>query len=137
MRIVLDTNVLVSALLFPGSKPDQILQLARRSELTLILSPFILEEARKVLTHAIHLLPVTVTGFLQTLERCAEIVHPTEQLHVVTAKDSDNRILECAMAGRADFLITGDTNHLIPLGTIGTTKITTPAAFLAATHRAL
>jgi predicted nucleic acid-binding protein len=41
------------------------------------------------------------------------------------------------MAGRADFLITGDTNHLLPLGTIGTTKITTPAAFLAATHRAL
>ena len=137
MRIVLDTNVLVSALLFPGSKPDQILQLARRGELTLLLSPFILEEARRVLTQAFHLLPATVAGFLQTLERCAEIVHPVEPLHVVTAKDSDNRILECAMAGQADVLITGDITHLIPLQTIGSTQITTPAAFLAVIHRAL
>ena len=49
MRVVLDTNVLVSALAFPGSKPDQVLALVRRNALQLFVSPFILSELDRVL----------------------------------------------------------------------------------------
>lgn len=91
MRVVLDTNVLISALAFPGSKPDQILYRIRRGEMAL---------------------------------------HPTERLTVVTANDDDNRILECALAARAEFLVTGDAQHLLPLGSYRDTKIVTPSQFL-------
>jgi putative PIN family toxin of toxin-antitoxin system len=49
VRVVLDTNVLVSALAFPGSKPDQVLALVRRNTLQLFVSPFILSELDRVL----------------------------------------------------------------------------------------
>ena len=49
MRLVLDTNVLLSALAFPGSKPDQVLQRVRRGNVELFLSPFILAELERVL----------------------------------------------------------------------------------------
>jgi predicted nucleic acid-binding protein len=61
----------------------------------------------------------------------ATLVEPTERITLVTAKDDDNRILECAVAARADYLVTGDKEHLLPLRSIGPTQIVAPAAFLA------
>ena len=55
---------------------------------------------------------------------------PTERIDVITAKDDDNRILECALAARAEFLVTGDKEHLLPLGSYRDTRIVTPAQFL-------
>ena len=49
LRVVLDTNVLLSALLFPGGSPDQIFTLVRRQSIDLYFSPFILDEFRRVL----------------------------------------------------------------------------------------
>jgi predicted nucleic acid-binding protein len=48
----------------------------------------------------------------------------------VTANDDDNRILECVAAAQAEFLVTGDKEHLLPLGSYRGTKIVTPAQFL-------
>ena len=58
------------------------------------------------------------------------MIAPTERITVVTAKDDDNRILECAAAARAEFLVTGDKEHLLPLGSYRGTRIVTPAQFL-------
>ena len=60
----------------------------------------------------------------------ARLAHRTERLTVVTANDDDNRMLECALAARAEFLVTGDEHHLLPLGSYRDTKIVTPAQFL-------
>ena len=60
----------------------------------------------------------------------ARLVRPTERLTVVTANDDDNRVLECALAARAEFLVTGDAQHLLPLGSYLGTKIVTPSQFL-------
>ncbi len=54
----------------------------------------------------------------------------TERLNVITANDDDNRILECALAARAEFLVTGDKRHPLPLGSIRGTKIVSPAQLL-------
>jgi len=48
----------------------------------------------------------------------------------VAAKDDDNRVLECAVAACADYLVTGDKEHLLPFRSIGGIQIVTPAAFL-------
>jgi putative PIN family toxin of toxin-antitoxin system len=110
MRAVLDTNVLISALAFPGSKPDQILDRVRRHELQLIVSPFILEETRRILVRKLGLGQATAAALIRTLSNLAEMVHPAKRLHLVTAKDDDYRVLECAIqsVGRARIVSPAD-----------------------------
>jgi putative PIN family toxin of toxin-antitoxin system len=130
MRVVLDTNVLLSALAFPGSQPDQVLQRVRRGEVELFLSPFILAELERILRDKFRFTKRQTDERMNVIRRLATLVEPTERIALVTAKDDDNRILECALAARADYLVTGDKEHLLPLWSIGTTRIVTPAALL-------
>lgn len=130
MRIVLDTNVLISALAFPGSKPDQILRRVRRGEMDLFISPFILSELERVLREKFRLGKKEARARVRVIRSIAHLVQPIERITVVTANDDDNRILECALAAQAKFLVTGDQAHLIPLGSYQDTKIVTPAHFL-------
>ena len=60
----------------------------------------------------------------------ATLVDPTDRIALVTAKDDDNRILECAVAACAVDLVTGDKEHVLPLRSIGATQTVTPAALL-------
>ena len=130
MRLVLDTNVLISALAFPGSKPDQVLRLARRQAVNLFLSPFILSEFSRVLRDKFELSAREADARVRAIRRVAHIIEPKERVSAVTAKEDDNRIIECAIAAEADFLVTGDKAHLLPLGSYRTTRIVTPAQFL-------
>ncbi len=130
MRIVLDTNVLISALAFPGSKPDQILSCIRRRASELFISPFILSELDRVLREKFRFTNKEVGGRVNAIRAIAHVITSTEQITVVTANDDDNRILECAAAAQAEFLVTGDKEHLLPLGSYHGTKIVTPAQFL-------
>jgi putative PIN family toxin of toxin-antitoxin system len=130
MRVVLDTNVLISALAFPGSKPDQVLQRIRQGEVALYLSAFILAELERILRDKFRFTTRQTDERVAVIRRMATLVEPTERIALVVAKDDDNRILECAVAARADYLVTGDKEHLLPLRSIGATQIVTPAAFL-------
>jgi uncharacterized protein len=130
MRVVLDTNVLLSALVFPGSKPDEVLACVRRNEVGLVLSPFILAELERVLLEKFRFTAREAADRVGAIRRMAKLIEPTERVALVAAKDDDNRILECALAARADYLVTGDKEHLLPLRSIGPTLIITPAAFL-------
>ena len=130
MRVVLDTNVLLSALAFPGSKPDHVLQRIRQGEAELFLSSFILHELERILRDKFRLTRRQTDERVIFIRRMATLVEPMERIALVTAKDDDNRILECAVAACADYLVTGDKEHLLPLRSIGTTQIVTPAMFL-------
>ena len=129
MCAVLDTNVLISALAFPGSKPDQVLQRVRRGEVELFLSPFILAEFERILRDKFRFTKRQTDERVAVIRRMATLVEPTERIALVVAKDDDNRILECAVAARADYLVTGDKEHLLPLRSIGATQIVTHTAF--------
>ncbi|MCD6042691.1 MAG: hypothetical protein K0R40_2294 [Burkholderiales bacterium] len=107
MSVVFDTNVLVSALAFPGGRGEEALRRIVDERDVLILSKPILDEllgvlARKFSRDAEELAHTAV--FLTAL---AVMAKPTRRLRVV-ADDADNRILECAVAGRADAIVTGD-----------------------------
>ena len=130
MRVVLDTNVLLSALAFPGSTPDQVLQRVRRGEVALFLSAFIPAELERILRDKFRFTTRQTDERVAVIRRMATLVEPTERIALVVAKDDDNRILECAVAAHADYLVTGDKEHLLPLRSIGATQIVTPAAFL-------
>ena len=130
MGVVLDTNVLISALAFPGSKPDQILARARRGELDLYVSPAILSEPERVLRDKFRLSKQEVASRVRAIRRMAHLVHPTERIAVITANDDDNRILECAIAAHAEFLVTGDRAHLLPLASYRGTRMIAPDQFL-------
>ena len=130
MRLVLDTNVLLSALALPGSKPDQILLRVRHGEIELFLSDFILAELERILRDKFRFNTRQTDGRVTAIRRMATLVVPKERIALAAAKDDDNRVLECAVAAHADYLVTGDTEHLLPLRSIGATQIVTPAAFL-------
>ncbi len=107
MKVVFDTHILVSALLFPGGRGEAALQRIIDERDQLVLSKPILDEllgvlARKFSRDAEELAHVAV--FLSDL---AHYVKPRRRLKVVT-DEPDNRILECALTGRAHAIVTGD-----------------------------
>lgn len=111
MRVVFDTNVLVAALVFPGGQGDAALRRVVEGRDPLVLSRAILGEllevlGRKFARDAEELAHVAV--FVSDL---ATVVAPKRRLRVVK-DDPDNRILECALAGKAQAIVTGDKGLL-------------------------
>lgn len=107
MRVVFDTNILVSALVFPGGRGEAALQRIIEERDELVLSKPILDEllgilARKFSRDAEELSRIAV--FMSTV---ATFVSPRRKLRVVK-DDPDNRVLECALTGRAKAIVTGD-----------------------------
>ena len=115
MRVVLDTNVIVSGLNFPGNE-RLVLDLALRQRFELFLSPFILSEASRVLVRKFGWRDERGTLALDALREVATVIEPTRRPPAVEGNEGDNRVLECAVEAAADFLVTGDRRHLLPLG---------------------
>jgi len=135
MRIVLDANVLVSAFISAKGAPALILERWREAEFDVLISPEILSELDHVLHYPklrqhYHLPEESIEGFLRLLAKQAIHVAPTEQLAVVERDPTDNRYLECALAGKATIIVSGD-RHLLELGRYREIQILTPAGFLA------
>lgn len=130
MRVVADTNVLISALAFPGGNADLVLRMARRGEIELITSPFILAEFKRVLEKKFGHTARRAAEAARMTADLATVVEPAQRISVIKEKDADNRILEAAVAGKAEVVVTGDTKHLLPLTTYGDIKIMSPAEFV-------
>jgi len=135
MRAVLDTNVIVSAVLSPGSPPDSILRASRRGAFDLVTSAPLLRELSEVLgrppiAERLGWTPEERASFIAALTDFAVIVAPKERFQVVKADPADNRVLEAAVAGSADYAVSGD-HHLLELGGYEGIPIVTPARFAA------
>jgi putative PIN family toxin of toxin-antitoxin system len=130
IKIVCDTNILISAYVFPGGTTDEILSLAGLGELDLYLSPDIISEFKNVLLRKFKYSAEECDIFIGRVLEIATLVYPSERLAIVKRVDADNRVLECAVASEADYLVTGDKQDLLPLKSIGQCKIITPREFL-------
>ncbi len=133
-RVVIDANQFVSALLKPESNPADVLALARQGKIQLVISPEIVDEMRAVLLYPKIMkrhrrTSAQIELFLKRLLKTAAVTHSGPRLDVVKDDPSDNKYLECAVVGRADFIVSGDS-HLTDLGTFRGIKIVTPARFL-------
>jgi putative PIN family toxin of toxin-antitoxin system len=112
-RAVLDTNVYVSAYGF-GGLPAQLLRAAILGEFELVTSPVLLAEVARVLADKLEFDRERVEAAIMQIARIAAVVRPTERLAVV-ADEPDNRVLECAVCGGADTIVSGD-RHVLELG---------------------
>ena len=112
-RLVLDTNVLISAYGF-GGKPAELMRAIIDGEHALVTSPALLTEFAEKLYDVLGYDDDHVRAALQQLARVAEIVRPEVKLHVI-ADEADNRVLECAVEGAAEMIVSGD-HHLLDLG---------------------
>jgi putative PIN family toxin of toxin-antitoxin system len=111
MRAVLDTNVLVSGLLKPRGNERLVLALALRRKFVALVSAPIWTEYEAVLRRPeLKLQPAEVDQTLAELRRVADLISPTRAV-TASPDESDNRFLECALAGRADYLVTGNKRH--------------------------
>lgn len=126
-RVVLDSNVIISAVVYKG-KPRIILDLAFEQRIETITSPALLVEVMEVLAKKFQLLKEELDLINEEIENDFEIIHPRTALHLVRDED-DNRVLEAALEGDCDYIISGDED-LLNLGQFKNIKIVTPDEFL-------
>lgn len=129
-RVVLDSNIVVSALLF-GGKPWEIIRLSLQGGIKLFSSPALLGELSKVLLEKFNYDPVQVGVVLDLYKDAVSLVYPQKTIQKIKADPADNRTLEAAVESESRFIITGD-KHLLGLGDYKGVKILKPTEFLSA-----
>jgi putative PIN family toxin of toxin-antitoxin system len=130
--IVCDTNVLISAFAFPGGLPDRIFRAILSGRLRHATSPDILTELSRVLTDKLMLPAQRVTEVRDVVVESSTLVYPSRRLRIITNDEADNRVLECAEAASAEFIVSGDRRHVLPLGRHGSALIVSPRDFATA-----
>ena len=132
MRVILDTNILISACWTPDGLESQTVQLALAGTINACVSPAVWAEYRDVLFRdKFASMRGRAEELLAKLEACAVQVEPRETVSAATDED-DNRFLECAVTAGAVYLITGNLKHFPPRW--GTTKIVNARGFLTSSR---
>jgi uncharacterized protein len=130
LRVTADSNIYVSAILF-GGKPMVLLKLGLSRRIRLFISDDILDETLEVLREKFKRSPARLVVFEEFIRACTYHVTPTETLDVVPDDPDDNRVLECAVAGRCDYVVSGD-GDLLRMGSFREIKIVTVSQFMTA-----
>jgi uncharacterized protein len=135
MKVVLDTNLLISAFITPNGEPAQGVKLLQTEEIYLLLSEDVSIELERVIQYPklrklYQYTDEQVAAFLEGLRRIAIWVEETEPLSVVQNDESDNRFIELAVAGNARYIITGDKRHLLKIRRYQSIEIVSPIEFL-------
>jgi putative PIN family toxin of toxin-antitoxin system len=130
MRAILDTNVLISAYVFPGGKPEAVYRLALEGRLEIGTSQTLLAEFGRVLGQKFGWIPDRVEEAVAQMTRIAAVVEPIEVVQVIRADPADDRVLEAARAFDADVIVSGD-RHLLGLRTWSEIDVLSPAEFIA------
>lgn len=128
MKIVLDTNIYVAAALHDGLAKEVLEFVFEKSFFTLIISKEILEELSNKLSNKFKWSEERISFYLGDISTLSEIVQPSIRLTVVKRDAKDNKILECAVAGQADLIITLDQD-LIKLKSFKGIAIIHPRTF--------
>ena len=130
MRVVLDTNTVISSLLFSGTA-SRLVPLWQSRKITVLVSKEIVEEYLRVLAYPkFHLGDQEIRRLLEgDLLPFVKTIRVRRRLAVVKRDPEDNKCIECAVAGRAQYLVTGDRD-LRELGSYGGVLILTVAEFL-------
>jgi uncharacterized protein len=128
VRVVFDTNIYVSALAIPGGRAEAALLKAVAGEVQLVVSRAIIRELLDVLARKFGRDAEELAHVAVFLAELAAVVRPRRKLGVLR-DDADNRILECALAGRAEVIVTGD-RAMLELGEYQEVRIVTLRKFL-------
>ena len=118
MRVVADTNIIVSGLFWHGT-PRQVLDAARARVIDLYTSPLLLAELSDVLqrdkfAERLASVGAHIEDLVMGYAALAKVIKPTTPVSAISADPDDNAVLECAIAARADAIVSGD-RHLLSL----------------------
>ncbi len=129
IRVTVDTNILVSASISEGN-PYKILRLAKEGKITLVISLDILKEFKDVISRPrFGFFETQINNVLKQIISISEIVISTTKINFVKADPADDKILEAAVAGKSEFLVSGD-RHLLDIKKYKGIKIVKPTEFL-------
>ena len=127
MKAIFDTNVLVAAFLTEGVCA-KLLGRARRKQLNLVISPFIVKEFENVLLKKFSASKEQIRTATKLISEAAQIVSHESMVSGICRDPDDDQILSCALSAEADYLVTGDMD-LLELKEFHGIKILTPGAF--------
>ena len=131
-RVVLDTNILISAIVF-GGPPRKVLEMVIGGDVNCSLSFAILDELRDVLQRPkFGFSPDQTVAVIDELNGICDMLNPPRRIRRIKFDPDDNRILECAVEAQADSIISGDA-HLLELGDYRGIPIMSPSDFLKCT----
>jgi uncharacterized protein len=126
MKVVIDTNVLLSAFVFKG-RAATVYHYCAAAE-TILLSEWILEELNRTLRRKFNIPEADIQDFIALLSERCSLVHPTSPLPNICRDPDDNHILQLAEHTAADFVVTGDKD-LLSLGSFASSHIVSPGEF--------
>jgi len=130
IRTVVDTNVSVSGLLF-GGVPLKVIDAALARRFTWVTSPILMDEVDRVMRYKkFGLTEQEIAVLTQPLFSIAEIVVPVTTIEVIERCPADNRVLECAVEGKCQIIVSGDRRDLLSLKRFQNIEIFTPRQFL-------
>jgi putative PIN family toxin of toxin-antitoxin system len=135
MIVVLDTNVIISALLSSKGLPAQIFHRWEGDEFGVVTSPPLIAELERALDYPqvkryLTLSQEEIEAFLKRFTTVASVVTPKTTLDVIEKDPADNRVLGCALAGGAEYIVSGN-HHLLDLKEYKQVVILNPRSFLA------
>jgi len=132
-KAVLDTNVWVSALLW-GGKPAEVIKAAEEGKIDIFASEETVGEINQVLAYPKIAKILQADGLLheeliEAVLKVVKFVEVTKKVKVVLEHSADDKFIDCALAAKADYLVSGD-RHLLKIGSYKKTRIVTVAEFL-------
>ena len=130
LRATNDTNVWISGINWEHGKPRQLLEAAQARMFVHITSLEILFEITRVLWDYFGYSDEDAYEWYKEIGGLSEVVTPTLRLNVIEADPTDNKFLECALEGRANFVVSGD-HHLLDLGDYQGIEIVKVSVFLS------
>ena len=132
MRVVLDTGILIAALITADTSPDQVYQAWRKKRFTLVTSVWQLGEFRRASRYERvkkFLKPTEAGNLVNGLKHHATVLKELPGVDL-SQDPQDNPVLAMAITGEAEYLVTGDRRGLLSLKRVGATRIVTAAEFL-------
>ena len=130
MRVALDTNVIVSAWIRDGPE-GEVVAAAYGGTFKLIIPQVVVRELEDVLSRKFAWSRERLGQMLEDLVAVGDLVTTVRRIDVIPGEDADNQILACAVEHGANYLVTGDRKHLLPLGEFEGVRILRAPEFLA------
>ena len=130
VRVVLDTNIIISALISSGP-PRTVVEWCRTGDMLFVTSDAILAELSEVMRRKFGWEAERVVVLLEELRSFALVVLPGVTIQQIPDDPADNRVLECALEGQVDYIVSGDTRHLQPLVRFEGIPIVSPARLVS------
>ena len=132
MKVVFDANVFISFLISPGQTIKKVFELWKNKEFILLVNEEIMTEISETLTKSVlrGLFKEKRASALMRRIRKESVFVPTISTVNKSPDKKDNRYLACSKDGKANFLVSGDNKHLLPLKKFEKTKIISPKEFV-------